>query len=280
VTGELCVGGWGVARGYLKRPQLTAERFVPHPFRAGERMYRSGDLGRVRASGEIEYLGRRDHQVKLRGFRIELGEIEAALAQHPAVTACSVMVRTDGAAGPRLVAYYVTAGAPIAHAALREWAGARLPDYMIPSAFVELPSLPITANGKVDRKALPAPPAEQPNETFVAPRDDVETVVAGVWCAALGRERVGVETSFFDLGGHSLLATRIASQVTKIFRTQLPLRRFFAAPTVAGVARTLTDLEAKPGQAAAIASLLLKIQTMSPEERERLRGEKASTDLR
>jgi amino acid adenylation domain-containing protein len=275
VTGEVCVGGAGVARGYLNRPELTAERFVPHPFRAGERMYRSGDVGRMRANGEMEYLGRRDAQVKLRGFRIELGEIETTIAQHPSIAGCVAVLRNDGLIGPRLVAYYVpNAMEPrLDRAALRAWAAERLPEFMVPSVFVALSTLPLTSNGKVDRKALPAPDdAADADVVVVSPRNELETVIAGVWSDMLGIQSIGVETSFFELGGHSLLATRINAQVSRIFRSTLALRRFFENPTVAGTARVLMEIEPKPGQTASIARLYLKAKQMSPEERERLRA--------
>jgi amino acid adenylation domain-containing protein len=278
VTGEVCVGGAGVARGYLNRPELTAERFVAHPFRAGERLYRSGDLGRMRLSGEIEYLGRRDAQVKVRGFRIELGEIETALGQYPLVTACVATVYATDATGPRLVAYYVSGGGTVAREALRAWMAARLPEFMVPSAFVELASLPLTSNGKVDRSALPRVAGSgDPGATLVAPRTETEEVIARVWQEVLGVERVGVETSFFDLGGHSLLATRIAGQVTRIFRATLPLRSFFESPTVAGIARTLVERETKAGQTAAIARLYQRVHRMTPHEREELRRRQAES---
>jgi amino acid adenylation domain-containing protein len=305
VPGELFIGGVQVGMGYHNRPELTDERFVPDPYRTGGRLYRTGDKARWRADGTIEYLGRLDFQVKIRGFRIELGEIEATLAKHPDVREAVVVARPLVAGGDvQLVGYYVArhperasshpepyvADAPqgrlregsatpaVPASALRDHLRATLPDYMVPAMFVALASMPLGTSGKIDRRALPAPTVEETPEQFVAPRSDIETVVAALWRDVLGRERVGVETSFFDLGGHSLLATRIAGQVTKIFRTPLPLRRFFEAPTVAGVARVLVEGEAKPGQTATIARLFIKAQQMTPEERERLRREKSRSD--
>ncbi|HEY7768546.1 amino acid adenylation domain-containing protein, partial [Longimicrobium sp.] len=234
VAGELYVGGVGVARGYLGRPGLTAEKFVPDPFGrdAGARLYRTGD--RVRwTRGELEFLGRVDEQVKVRGFRIEPGEIEAVLRRSGGVADCVVVVREDVPGEKRLVAYVVggmEAGAAREHL-LRE-----LPEYMVPSAFVFLDALPLTPNGKLDRKALPAPDFTPAEERYVAPRTPVEEVLAEIWAEVLRLERVGVEDSFFELGGHSLLATRVVSRVRDVFAVELPLRALFEGPTVAELA--------------------------------------------
>jgi amino acid adenylation domain-containing protein len=285
VPGELLLGGDGIARGYHERPELTAERFVRDPFSTdpSARLYRTGDRARWRADGVLQFLGRLDQQVKLRGHRIELGEIEHALGALPGAAASAAAVREDVPGDARLIAYVVTDDAPPAPAvadaataaAWRSALAAALPEYMVPSTFVRLARLPLTPNGKVDRKALPAPPAavESAAESHVAPRDDVERVLAGVWGEALGVRDVGVETSFFDLGGHSLIATRLVAQIAKIFRTRLSLRRFFDARTVSGIARALAAEEAKPGQAAQAARLYLRVQRMTPEERERLRAQ-------
>ncbi|HKH45336.1 MAG TPA: amino acid adenylation domain-containing protein, partial [Thermoanaerobaculia bacterium] len=217
VPGELCVGGEGLAWGYLGRPELTAERFVPNPFatQPGERLYRSGDLGR-RAAGDVEYLGRIDHQVKVRGFRIELGEIEAALGRHPAVRETAVLARQDGAAEARLVAYVVFApGEETTAGELRSFAGRSLPEHMVPAAFVALPALPLTANGKLDRRALPAPEEEArlaAGEAYAAPRSWREKVLAGVWERVLRVERAGLRDNFFSLGGDSILSLQVISQ--------------------------------------------------------------------
>src|SRR6185312_13620892 len=230
VPGELVVGGAGLARGYLGRPELTAERFVPDT--RGERLYRSGDLGRFLPNGDVEYLGRLDHQVKIRGFRIELGEIEAALMLAGARQAV-VMVRED--TGDRRLVAYVTGGVPVEE--LRQSLRERLPDYMVPAAFVVLESLPLTVNGKVDRKALPAP--EQPGraeEGYVAPRTPAEEVLAGIWADVLGLDRAGADDNFFDLGGHSLLATQVTSRLRQAFGVEKPLRDLFEAPVLADLA--------------------------------------------
>jgi amino acid adenylation domain-containing protein len=235
VAGEIHVGGAGVARGYLNRPELTAARFVRDPFSDDPhaRLYRSGDLARRLAGGELEYLGRMDEQVKVRGFRIELGEIEAALARHPAVREAVVVLRTDGPGEPRLVAYLT--GAPPAAAELREHLRRDLPDYMVPAAFVPLDALPLTGNGKVDRRALPAPEAPAGGADG-EPRTPTEAVVAAIWAELLGAECVGPADDFFLLGGHSLLAARVASRVREVFGTQVSLRTVFEAPVLADFA--------------------------------------------
>ncbi|HWS86509.1 MAG TPA: amino acid adenylation domain-containing protein [Pyrinomonadaceae bacterium] len=237
VAGELHVGGAGLARGYLNRPNTTAEKFIPDPFsqEPGARLYRTGDLARFLPDGDIEFLGRVDFQIKLRGFRIELGEIEAALASHPAVREAVAVVREDGG-DKRLVAYLV-ADAPAPAAELRQYLRERVPDYMVPSAFVLLEGMPLNANGKVDRKALPAPGVEMMGRAYTAPRTPVEEELAGIWAEVLRVERVGVEDNFFELGGHSLMATQIVSRVRKALGVDLPLRMLFESPTVEGLAR-------------------------------------------
>ncbi|HVR98785.1 MAG TPA: amino acid adenylation domain-containing protein, partial [Thermoanaerobaculia bacterium] len=247
VTGELCLGGDGLAWGYLNRPDLTAERFVPDPFgEPGARLYRTGDLASVRADGALELQGRIDHQVKIRGFRIEPGEVEAVLAAHPAVRECAVVARRD--AGVRLVAYVVGDAGD-----LRGYLQERLPDYMVPSAFVALEALPLTPNGKVDRKALPAPDAVNVSAGS-EPLDLVEELLAGIWAEVLGLGRVGVHDDFFALGGHSLLATQVVSRVRAVLGVELPLRALFESPTVAGLGQSLrTVRESGEGQAPPIA---------------------------
>ncbi len=254
-AGELYLGGDGLARGYWNRPELTAERFVPHPYatRAGERLYRTGDLARYRADGEIEYLGRVDHQVKVRGFRIELGEIESALTGCAGVREAVVLAREDRPGDKRLVAYVVAdPGETVEPERLRDELGSSLPPYMVPSAVLVLPALPLSPNGKLDRRALPAPEAKQ--ATLAASARTVgEELVAGIWAEVLGLEAVGVHDGFFDLGGHSLLATRVMSRIRDAFGVDLPLRGLFEAPTVAGLAARVEgalreggELEASP----------------------------------
>ncbi len=243
VPGELFAGGDGLARGYLGRPDWTAERFVPSPFPpepgepAGERLYRTGDLARRRPDGDIEFLGRIDQQVKIRGHRVEPGEVEAALALHPQVGAVAVGVRADPAAGAgarRLVAWVVAEPAPAA-AELRGFLKQRLPEPMVPAAFVFLPALPLTPNGKVDRRALPDP-EDEAGAPPVLPRSPVEDLLAEIWADLLGRERVGIHDDFFALGGHSLLATRAVARLREPLGIEPPLHVLFENPTVAGFA--------------------------------------------
>ncbi|HEX7238619.1 MAG TPA: amino acid adenylation domain-containing protein, partial [Longimicrobiaceae bacterium] len=236
VAGELCVGGPSVARGYLGRPELTAERFVPDPFSGepGARLYRSGDRVKWRADGLLEFVGRVDFQVKVRGFRVEPGEVEAILASHPRVREAAVVVRADTAGAKALVGYAV---APEdTGAELRGWLRERMPEYMVPSAVVVLEAMPLTPHGKVDRRALPAPGAAGDDESYVAPRTPTEELLAGIWSGVLGVERVGAGDGFFDRGGHSLLATRVVSRVREAFGAELPLRALFEAPTLAALA--------------------------------------------
>ncbi|MBC7730854.1 MAG: amino acid adenylation domain-containing protein, partial [Bacteriovorax sp.] len=231
VAGQLYIAGDGVARGYLKRPDLTAERFVPDPFGAvpGARMYMTGDLARYLADGSIEYLGRIDSQVKIRGFRIELGEIEAALAAVDGVREALVLAREDVAGDKRLVAYIVgQADTPALRSALLQ----SLPDYMVPSQFVQMDAFPLNANGKVDRKALPAPDLTANAAVYLAPRTAQEATLAAIWAEVLKIERVGIEDNFFELGGHSLMATQVVSRMRAAFGTDVPLRALFEAPTV------------------------------------------------
>ncbi|HEX2081445.1 MAG TPA: amino acid adenylation domain-containing protein, partial [Longimicrobium sp.] len=239
VPGELYVAGAGVARGYLDRPELTAERFLPDPFtgEGGSRMYRTGDRARWRGDGALEYLGRLDEQVKIRGFRIEPGEVEVALMAHPQVRESAVVAREDATGDRHLVAYVVAEqGAAVEAAELRAHLVRRLPEYMVPSAFVALESLPLTPNGKLDRRALPAPEFASAEGRYVAPRTPTEEVLAEIWAEVLRLERVGVTDSFFELGGHSLLATRVVSRVRQVFGVEVPLRALFEGPTVAELA--------------------------------------------
>jgi amino acid adenylation domain-containing protein len=244
IPGELHIGGVGLARGYLKRPELTAEKFIPDPFgAAGARLYKTGDMARWRSDGSLEYLGRLDHQVKIRGFRIELGEIEAVLGQHAGVREAVVLAREDGPAGKHLVAYIVARQAEAAPTAneLRGLLKEKLPEYMVPGAFVFLEAMPLTASGKVNRRALPAPEigAGAAATEYVAPRTPLEELIAGLWAEVLGVERVGVHDNFFALGGHSLLATQLVSRVRGHFAVELPLRNLFETPTVAGLAERI-----------------------------------------
>jgi amino acid adenylation domain-containing protein len=251
IPGELHVGGAGLARGYLNRPELTAQRFISHPFRdePDARLYRTGDLARYAPDGSIEFLGRLDHQIKLRAFRIELGEIETALLAHAAVREAVVVCREDQPGDRRLVAYMVLHDVDAARgsevvAALRGELQSRLPEYMVPSAMVPMPALPLTANGKIDRAALPPPDAVRPamDAPFVGPRTPVEQAIARVWSELLGINAIGVNDHFFsDLGGHSLLATQVCSRLRDTFEIDVPLRTFFETGTVASLGRTVED---------------------------------------
>jgi amino acid adenylation domain-containing protein len=252
VAGELYIGGNGVARGYLNRPELTSERFVPDPFRdvPGARLYRTGDLARYWANGDLECLGRLDHQVKIRGFRIEAGEVEEVLRQHPTVQQAAVLAREDRPGDRRLVAYVVpTTGSTLEPPALREFARRQLPDYMVPSAFVALDSLPLTPNAKVDRKALPAPElaAAKVAVEFVAPRTEFERTIAEIWRTVLGVDQVGLHDNFFDVGGHSLLLVRVQRRLEQALGRMVPVVTMFECPTVVSLAERLTATPAEGG---------------------------------
>ncbi|QIR37151.1 amino acid adenylation domain-containing protein [Tolypothrix sp. PCC 7910] len=259
VPGELYIGGASLAKGYLNRPELTQERFIPNPFNnskfkipfgnaKGEqnsKLYKTGDLVRYLADGNIEYLGRIDNQVKIRGFRIELGEIEAALSQHSDIQSCCVICREDNLGEQRLVAYLVAnqESTPTI-SELRQYLKAKLPDYMVPSAFVLLESLPLTPNGKVDRKVLLATELYSSNlDKYVAPRNPIEELLVQIWSQVLKVKSVGIADNFFELGGHSLLATQLISRIRNIFKVELPLRELFATATLAELAQAIEQLQ-------------------------------------
>ena len=249
VPGEICVSGAGVARGYLNRPELDALRFVPDPFTHGspERMYRSGDLAVRTWTGELEYLGRIDQQVKIRGFRIELGEIESALNSHPAIRESVVLAEDCVGGEKRLLAYFVPAGSCPSTAELRQHVAQRLPEYMVPGWFVPLTSLPLTVNGKVDRKALPAPEvsAEQSAASGTPPGTELEKLVARVWSELLGRPELTLEANFFQCGGHSLLGTQAISRLAAALGIELSVRILFEAPTLRELAVALEQAKAE-----------------------------------
>ena len=241
VTGELYIGGDGLARGYTAAARaLTADRFVSSPFRGAEaRLYRTGDLVRWQPEGQLEFLGRQDDQVKIRGFRVELGEIEAVLRQCPGVIHGVVLLREDRQGDPRLVGYYVPANDhSLTRADLARHAREKLPEYMVPSAFIPLERLPLSANGKVDRRALPAPDQARPDldAAYVAPRTPWEERLAEIWEEVLGLDRVGIHDNFFDLGGHSLLAMRVIARANSVLGVELALRGLFETPTIAALA--------------------------------------------
>jgi amino acid adenylation domain-containing protein len=271
VPGELYIGGIGLAWGYLNHFELTAETFIPNPFShvPGTRMYKTGDLVQYLPDGNLEFLGRVDHQVKIRGYRIELEEIEAVLAQHPAIHSVVVLVREDEPGDQRLVAYVVPAQEvmlPINE--LRSFLSEKLPEYMVPSAFVLLKELPLTFNGKVNRRALPAPEQTRPKlaETFVAPRTSVEERLAEIWAGILRLERVGIHDNFFDLGGHSLLATQLISRLHDVFQVEPPLRLFFEAPTIADLAVMITQELAEKTDEVLLAQALAELEQLSEDE--------------
>ena len=246
VPGELHIGGAGLARGYLNRPELSAERFIVHPFASdpAQRLYKTGDLVRYLADGNLEYLGRIDDQVKIRGYRIELGEIEHQLASHPGVTAAVVLARDDVPGQRRLVAYVTATQGDNADliAALRHHAQATLPEFMAPAQYVVLDALPVTANGKIDRRALPAPDAGAFASSYVAPKTETEAALAAIWATVLGLEQVGVTDDFFHLGGHSLLAMQLQAKVRGVFQKELKLKDVFEHPNVEAMAQRLDAL--------------------------------------
>jgi len=247
VQGELYIGGANLARGYLNQSALTAERFIPHLFSdaPGARLYKTGDLARYLPDGNIEFLGRSDYQVKIRGYRIELGEVEAALEQHPVIRQAVVCAQEDIQGHKRLVAYVVLSKeTALSLHTLRSFLQTKLPDYMVPAAFVVLDALPLTPNGKIDRQALPAPDQTRPPlcEAFVAPRTPAEELLVDIWAPVLGVESVGIHDNFFALGGHSLLVMKVVSRLRQVFQVDVPLQSLFDAPTVASLARRVEEI--------------------------------------
>ncbi|MBC1239444.1 MULTISPECIES: non-ribosomal peptide synthetase [Nostoc] len=246
VPGELYIGGAGLARGYLNQPELTAVKFIPNPFNneAGTRLYKTGDLARYRWDGNLEFLGRIDHQVKVRGYRIELGEIEGLLGQHPEVQEAVVLMREDVPDNQRLVAYFVTnTETTLTTSDLRNFLKEQLPEYMLPSVFVQLKTLPLTTNGKIDRRALPVPDGDRPElaEVYVAPRSEMEREIARVWQELLNLEKVGVNDNFFDLGGHSLLMVQVNSKLQKFMNLNISIVEMFQNPTINSLAQYLSQ---------------------------------------
>jgi amino acid adenylation domain-containing protein len=270
VPGELCIGGDGLARGYIRRPELTAEKFVPHPYsrNAGARLYRTGDLVRYREDGNIEFLKRMDQQVKVRGFRVELGEIESTLNQYRAVMESIVVDRKDSSGDIRLIAYFVPEdGVEPTSLELLTFLQEKLPSYMLPSAFMAIKEIPLTPNGKVDRRALPAPEQiEVSTAGFIAPRTEMEQLVAEIWCEILGITQVGADSNFFDLGGHSLLATRVMNRIRERCGVELPLRVLFEFPTVVSLAAKLDDARPKETELSRILDILVNMENISEEE--------------
>jgi len=250
-AGELYLGGDSLARGYHRRPDLTAERFIPHPFseEPGARLYRTGDLVRYQPDGQLEFLGRNDQQVKIRGVRIELGEIEAILNQHQGVREAVVLVREEAPGMQQLVAYVVPKEDwAFSIAELRQLLQQRLPEQMLPRAFVQMDSLPLTAHGKVDRQALPAPAPTTTGsqEPYVEPRSRLEGTIAAIWQQVLQREKVGLYDNFFELGGHSLLLAQVHTHLQAALQRAIPLIDLFQYPTISSLALSLKEEQHQP----------------------------------
>ncbi len=277
IPGELHIGGANVSRGYLNRPNLTAERFITNPFSddINNVLYKTGDLARYLPTGDIEFLGRIDRQIKIRGFRIELEEIETVLNQHQNVQGNVVIAWEDETKNKRLVAYVVTKqDSKVESTQLREFLANKLPEFMIPNLFVFLDALPLTANGKIDRHALPSPDKANPNLNYVAPRNAIEEILVDIWSEILHLEKIGIHDRFFELGGHSLLATQLISRIRNTFKCELTLRSLFEKPTIAYLSQILIENEIKVGITEKIAKTLVKIKHMSPEEKAQLLAQK------
>jgi amino acid adenylation domain-containing protein len=294
-SGELLIGGAGLARGYANRPEMTAERFTPDPFsRAGTRLYRTGDLARFSSTGDIEFLGRMDHQVKVRGLRVEAGEIEAVLNKHPAIGNSIVTARKDPLAGSSLIAYIVpNAGvdseSDLSAGKVRSYLSNMLPRYMIPSTYIIMAEAPLTPTGKIDRRSLPPPELIRPDAgRYEAPDTDLEKAVAGIFQEVLGLNRIGLNESFFDLGGHSLLAIQALSRIRDNLSVEIPLSRLFEDPTVCGIASTIVNGEAGDAAAASpitrislpVEGLILKVDRLSDEQVESLLRDAAQEEGR
>ncbi len=280
IVGEIHIGGVGVAAGYVNRPQETDAKFIEQSFPgcSNERLYRTGDLARYLPDGNIEFFGRIDDLVKIRGHRIELREIEAVLGQHPTVRETVVLAREDSPGDKRLVAYVLTGGNQVEINALRDFLKQKLPDYMVPSAFVFLDALPLTPNGKVDRQVLPAPNQSRPDleNAFVAARTAVEKVLANVWGDILKVERVGIYDNFFELGGHSLLAMQVISRINRALRVESPLRTLFERPTIAGWVMTMDQDSDLRARAERRAQLFLKVDQLSDDQVAKMLDQKRS----
>jgi amino acid adenylation domain-containing protein len=274
LAGELCISGLSLSRGYLNRPGLTAEKFIPNPFATQERLYRTGDRVKWLPLGHLQFLGRMDYQVKIRGMRIEPGEIEAVLNQHPAVLDSIVVAREIIRGDKSLVGYVVRVkDSAIEVSDLRRYLKERLPEHMVPAALILIDKLPLAPNGKVDRDALPVPDDLRPLEVpdFVGPRNSVEEVLAGIWSGVLNLQRVGVHDNFFELGGHSLLATQVVSRIQNALQVELPVRRIFESPTVAELSEWMLHESGRRSDVSdmhARASILLKVAQLTDEEAE------------
>lgn len=283
ITGDLCIGGQGVVRGYLDSPDLTAERFIPDKFsrRAGARLYATGDLARYLSDGKIEFLGRADQQVKLRGHRIELGEIEAALDTHPAVLQSAVVLQENARGEKRLIAYIVfEPGSSLTVSLMREFLKDRLPDYLIPSVLMPLDAMPLTPNGKIHRKGLPAVEQinREPERIPEPPRNRVEEALSWMWAEVLDVEEVGIHDDFFEMGGHSILASQLVSRMRETFHIELSMRTFFDAPTIARLAGIIIRDEQQAMKVERIAELLMDVINYSDDEVEAKLSERHFTN--
>jgi amino acid adenylation domain-containing protein len=293
VAGELCLGGAGLARGYLNRPKLTAEKFVPHPFsdEPGARLYRTGDLVRFRFDGNLEFLGRLDHQVKIRGFRVELSEIETMLAACPDVREVAVVMREEAGREGRLMAYVVPQGTPgiwesrSGHetptliSVLTDLLRSRLPEHMVPSAWLLLDELPRSPNGKINRTALPVTDGVESRSNFQAPETPVECKLANIWLELFGVSQVGLHDDFFQhMGGHSLLATRLISRIRDSFGVELPLRAVFRTPTVAGLAEAILQQQAASADTGVLEQLLMELEALPNDTASKLLTQEGAGD--
>jgi acyl carrier protein len=270
VAGELHIGGAGMARGYINRPDLTAQKFITNPFsnRPNSQLYKTGDLVRYRADGNIEFLGRVDNQIKIRGFRVELEEIEHVLRQYAGVSDCVVVLREDHNNDHRLVAYVVVREQSRSVVSeLRNFLKAKLPSYMVPAAFEMIGALPVMTNGKIDRRALPEPQTSiEMDESFAAPRTPIEELLAATWREVLKLEQIGIHDNFFDLGGHSLLAARVVSNVLTTLDVEFGMVDVFQAPTIASLAELLYPRAMQQEPEDELSVLLAELEGLSDEE--------------
>ena len=281
-VGEITIKSRYLSPGYWRKPQLTQAKFLPDPQGGDKHIYRTGDLGRMAPDGCLFHLGREDFQVKVRGYRVEVSEIEMALLEHAAIREAAVVGREIQSGDRQLVAYFVPTEQPAATVTeLRNFLKDRLPDYMIPSAFVMLPALPLTPNGKVDRLALPAPEDTRPelDTAFAAPRTPIEEELAGIWAEVLSLDRVGIYDNFFDLGGHSLAATRVVSQVLKKFQIEIPFESLFQSPTIAEMAEVITRSQAKKLDEADLNRILAELESLSDEQAQQVVARQSTGDV-
>lgn len=282
-VGEIAVKGRYLSPGYWRRPDLTAAKFFADPDSKENRIYHSGDMGRIHPDGCLEHLGRKDFQVKIRGFKVEVGEVEAALLGLPGIKEVAVVARDDASGNLRLVAYIVVSKHPAPNTSeMRNFLKERLPDYMIPSSFLILDALPMTSTDKVNRQGLPAPPPTRPDldTPFAPPRTPVEESVTGIWEEVLALDRVGIHDDFFALGGHSLRAAQVISRVIQMFQVELPVESLFNSPTVADMAVVITQNRARKAGKSELARMLSEVERFSEEEASRLLGDETKPEGR